>query len=263
MKTTNQRIPKTTDYSIFEMHPLNRPLRKNRDRLLASMKKYGFPPSCAIHVRHNGGKKLLVVRGHHRLEIAKELKLPVYYIIDDTPFDIFELEGDSALRWSLGDFLFARARAGDIECQKLISWIKKHDISVGAASALVGGYQARLGERGAANSSASSAIKRGSFTASTLDFANKVAIVTDYCREAGYPFATSSSFVVAISKAIQVENFDFERFMGKMANHGHKIKKRSTKEEYLEEIEMIYNAGHSKTRLNVAFLANELSRKSR
>ena len=263
MKTTNQRIPKTSDYSIFEMHPLNRPLRKNRNRLLASMRKYGFPPSCAIHVRHNGGKKLLVVRGHHRLEIAKELKLPVYYIIDDTPFDIFELEGDSALRWSLGDFLFARARAGDKECQKLLGFINAHGISVGAASALVGGFKARGEGDGGISQGASTAIKRGSFSASTLEFANKVASVTDFCREAEYPFATSSSFVVAVSKAIQVEGFDFERFMQKLATHGHKLKKRSTKMEYLEEIEMIYNAGHCKARLNVAFLANNLSKSSR
>ena len=262
MKTTNQRIPKTTDYSIFEMHPLNRPLRKNRNRLVASMMKYGFPPSCAIHVRHNGGKKLLVVRGHHRLEIAKELKLPVYYIIDDTPFDIFELEGDSALRWSLGDFLFARARAGDKECQKLLGFINAHGISVGAASALVGGFKARAPGSGGGNGAAG-AIKRGAFKASSLDFANKVASVTDFCRESEYPFATSSAFVVAVSKAIQVEGFDFKRFMQKLATHGHKMKKRSTKEEYLEEIEMIYNAGHCKDRLNVAFLANNLSKSSR
>lgn len=262
MKTTNQRIPKTTDYSIFEMHPLNRPLRKNRDRLLASMKKYGFPPSCAIHVRHNGGKKLLVVRGHHRLEIAKELKLPVYYIIDDTPFDIFELEGDSALRWSLGDFLFARARAGDVECQTLMSYIKDHGISVGAASALVGGTNMRGRDCGG-NSSASSSIKKGDFKASSLEFANKVASVTDFCREAEIEFATSSSFVSAVAIALRVNGFDYDRFMDNLQKRGHKLKKRGTRNEYLEEIEMIYNSGRSKTRLNVAFLANELSRKSR
>ena len=261
MKTTYQRIPKTTDYSIFEMHPLNRPLRKNRDRLLASMKKYGFPPSCAIHVRHNGGKKLLVVRGHHRLEIAKELKLPVYYIIDDTPFDIFELEGDSALRWSLYDFLFARARSGNKECQTLVTYIKNHGIPVGAAASLVGGCEVRDSRDGGTYTSGS--IKTGEFRASSLAFANKVAKITDFCREAEYPFATSSSFVSAVSLAIQVEGFDYERFMDNLQKRGHKLKKRGTRNEYLEEIEMVYNSGRSKTRLNVAFLAAELSRKSR
>ena len=262
MKTTDQRIPKTTDYSIFEMHPLNRPLRKNRDRLLASMKKYGFPPSCAIHVRHNGGKKLLVVRGHHRLEIAKELKLPVYYIIDDTPFDIFELEGDSATRWSLTDFLVARSRDGNKECQKLLSYIKQHEIPVGAAASLVGGCKIRLpGIEGSSNSSQT--IKTGEYKASSLEFAKKVARITDFCREAEYPFATASSFVSAVSLAIQVEGFDYERFMDKLHKHGHRLKKQSTREEYLQEIEAVYNSGSSKTRLNVAFLAAELSRKSR
>lgn len=254
MKTNrNTKLPQTTNYDLFEMHPLNRPLQKTRARLTESMLKYGFPPSCAIHVKHNGGEKLLVVRGHHRLEIAKKLGLPVYYIIDDTPFDIFELEGDSAQKWSVTDFLVARSRNGDKECQKLLSFIRKHKIPTGAAASLVGGETAGSGNN-------TSKVKRGTFRVRGMERANKVVSVTDYCSEAGFSFAVSSAFVSAVSACLHVAEFDYDLFMEKLHKHGHRIKKRGTRNEYLEEIETIYNYGSKANRLNVAFLAIEASR---
>ena len=84
------KLKVTRDYDFFEMHNLNRPLHDD-PLLLASMKKYGFMPSQPLQCVRNGGTKLKVIRGHHRLNYAKQLGLPVWYIVDDSNTDIFEL----------------------------------------------------------------------------------------------------------------------------------------------------------------------------
>ncbi|MCR4331556.1 MAG: hypothetical protein NUV34_02445, partial [Sulfuricaulis sp.] len=81
----------THKYDLFEMHELNRPLHDD-PRLLASMQKTGFMPSSPIQCVRNGNGTLKVVRGHHRLTYAKRLGLPVWFVVDDTKTDLFDLE---------------------------------------------------------------------------------------------------------------------------------------------------------------------------
>ena len=88
----------TKNYDLFELHPFNRDLHK--DALLkTSMKENGFMPSSPIHCVRNGNGKLKIIRGHHRFANAKELGLPVWYVIDESNVDLFLLEGSSRSRW--------------------------------------------------------------------------------------------------------------------------------------------------------------------
>lgn len=66
------RLQCTHDYTIFESHELNRPLRE-KPNLMASMARAGFMPSSPIQCQRNGSAKLKVIRGHHRLDYAKRL----------------------------------------------------------------------------------------------------------------------------------------------------------------------------------------------
>src|SRR3990167_2530870 len=135
------RLEKTFNYDLFEMHDYNRTLHENSD-LLKSMESHGFMPSSPIQCVSNGSGKLKVIRGHHRYDYAKRLKLPIYYIVDNSNTDIFDLEGSSLQSWSVKDFAVARAKHGDKSIQALLEFKEKHGLTLLSAASLVGGESA-------------------------------------------------------------------------------------------------------------------------
>src|SRR5689334_8786665 len=86
----DDKIRTSDDYEMFEMHAVNRDLHRVRRPKLyrairQSMIDEGFRTADAIRVcRIHGSKRLRIVGGHNRFDIAKELGLPIKYIIDDS-----------------------------------------------------------------------------------------------------------------------------------------------------------------------------------
>ena len=252
MKTKYQEPPHTKDYDMFEMHKFNRPLGE-KPGLVDSMRRDGFAPSCAIHCVTNGNGKLKIIRGHHRFAIAKRLGLPVYYIVDDSITDIFALEGDSRQSWSVADFAYARAKAGDKHCKEMLAFKDTHGLTFGSAASLMGGESA-----GSHNQTR--AIKSGAFRVGDKKHAWKVVEITDLCRELGIKFATSSGFVHAVSRALRVPEFDSKRFQHSLSLHPHIMNKRSRADEYLEEITGLYNYRRRGKRVRIDSLADDIMR---
>jgi hypothetical protein len=243
------RLPCTRDYGIFEMHEFNRPLHDDV-RLLESMTRVGFMPSSPIQCRRNGNDKLKVIRGHHRLDCAKRLKLPVWYVIDESNTDLFSLEG-CRQAWSVRDFAHARASAGDEGCAKILAFQKQHGLTLGAAASLVGGESAGSNHK-------IRAIKAGTFkVAPDTRQALTVVAITDHCRASGVSFATSSAFVSAVSAVVLVSEFDPAVFRHRVTLYPSLMAKRSTVAECLNEIEALYNYGAKDRRLPLAFKAKE------
>jgi ParB-like chromosome segregation protein Spo0J len=77
-----KKIVNTRNYRLFERDSgENRPLDiKKHKKLMESMKKYGFLEVFPVVVTRNGGDKLIVKDGQHRIAIAEALGLPVYYV---------------------------------------------------------------------------------------------------------------------------------------------------------------------------------------
>ncbi len=247
------KLLNTRNYTIFENHEYNRPLHGD-PVLLDSMRRHGFLASSPIHVKHNGNGKLKIVRGHNRFDCAKRLGLPVHYIIDDTKVDIFELEGSPRQAWNGPDYLYARAHAGNADCARLLEFQKQHGLTLGAAASLLGGESAGSGNM-------IKTIKSGKFKIAA-DTSHAIAVVslTDYCRELGVEFATSSAFVSAVSMCLRVPEFDMEIFRRRLKAHGLTMKRCGRQQEYLDEIERLYNHASKSTRLPLAFMARDLSK---
>jgi hypothetical protein len=245
------KLQVTKDYDLFELHDLNRLFHKDK-RLESSMKKHGFMPSSPLQCVKNGNGKLKIVRGHHRFDYARQLGLPVWYIIDETNQDIYDLESTKS-QWSTRDFVDARAKGGDEHCLKLLDFMKKHALPVGAAASLVGGESA-----GSHNKI--SQIKPGTFRIGDLKHANQVVRITDRCRELKIVFSTSTAFVSAVSFALRIPEFNIDLFIHRLDLNGTQMRKRGKVDEYLEEIEALYNYGAHKTRLPIAFRAREVAR---
>lgn len=245
------KLQVTKNYDIFELHPMNRDLHE-KPLLLASLKARGFMPSSPIQCVRNGNGKLKVIRGHHRLDYAKRLGLAVWYVIDGSNTDIYDLEGDASCRWSLGDFLDSRAKAGDKDCAAVKTFQKKHALPMGAAISLMSGNVEASGQH--------LNVKRGTYRLGDMTLANRVVNVTDFFRNVGIEFANSSAFVKAIAMCLMVPECDSEILKHRIKLWPAGIQKRATVKEYLDELDALYNYGAKKGRLPLSFRAQEIAR---
>ena len=247
MSTSEPKLMRTRNYARFDCHENNRKLHKD-PVLRQSMEEHGFMPSSPIHCVRNGNSKLKVIRGHHRLMYAKELGLPVYYIIDDTNTNIFELEAGKQL-WNVEDYAVAYASTGKKDCALLLAFKKKHGLTMGSAASLVGGQSASSGNM-------QKEVKRGAFRQGDMKHAEAVVAVTDLLREKGLAFATQSAFVAAVSMVLRVPEVELDVLLAKATAHYEQVHKRGTKLEYLDEIEALYNYGtRFASRLSIKNLA--------
>ena len=246
------KLQVTRNYDVFEMHELNRPLHED-PRLLASMQKTGFMPSSPIQCIRNGHGTLKVIRGHHRLTYAKRLGLPVWYVVDDSKADIFDLEGGRQA-WTGADFLLARAAGGNNDCARLHEFQKKHGLTLAVAASLMGGQSA-------GSNNHLRMVKEGTFRVSSdLSHAHAVASLVDYCRAHGVAFAGAAAFVSALSMCLRVPDFDQSLFRHRVKLHGFVMRVRSTQADYLKELDALYNYGAKTNRLPLEFKAKEISR---
>lgn len=252
MSTSKPQFGKTEDYSLFEVHECNRPL-VDKPELERSMKEHGFMPSCAIHVRINGSGKLKVIRGHHRLHYARRLKLPVYYIIDGTDVDIFDMEGDYRVMWNMRDFATARANDGSDDCAKLVKWSEKTGIPIGIAASLLAGESA-------GSHNAQRLVKQGKFKIGDTSHAQKCMDLIDHMAGLGAEFSRTGLFVVAVSKCLRVPEFDVEHFKAKVSLYPMNVHRRTTVPEYIAEIEALYNyaAKSAKQRIPLSYRVKEV-----
>lgn len=229
------KLQSTTDYSLFQMHEFNRSLHDNKV-LEQSMRRHGFMPSCAIHCTRTSTGKLKVIRGHHRLHYAERLSLPVWYIVDDTYTDLFDLEGASTGTWSLKDFVEARARAGDAGAQKILEFKRETGIDLATCCSLVGGESAASGNK-------QRQVKQETFKIGSMQHAYEVARVVERCKLLKVPFATSRSFVHAISMVLRCKECDINTLLHRLDQAAGIMMKRATRSDYLDELEAVYNRG--------------------
>lgn len=240
----------TDEYDKFDLHELNRNLHDSA-ALEESMRKYGFRDSSPIHVTHNGGDKLKVKRGHNRLAVAMKLKIPVKYVIDDDPMNIYDWEGNSRTLWNAEDFAVSYMRGGSDDYKTLLDFRKKHRLTLGAAASLVGGETA-----GSHNKVRQ--VKAGTFKVGDITHAVAVSKAVDLCAECGIGFATSTGFVGALSAAVRVPEFDIETFKARVRLYPRMMSRRTSKADYLVEIEALYNYGAHGKRLPLAIRAHEV-----
>jgi hypothetical protein len=246
------KLQSTTDYDLFEMHEFNRPLHED-PVLLASMKRYGSLSQWPISCERNGGGKLKIIAGHHRFAYAKRLGLPVWYIVADTHVDICDIEGSRKSAWSMRDHIVARAAAGQGDYQLILDFAEAHHLALNAAVALVGGENANSGNK-------VKQLYTGRFRSGDMKHANAVVEITDHCRSLGMPFATATAFVTAVSTCLRVPEFDAKQFIHRASLYPGHMTKRGTVDEYLAEMEALYNyTTKPERRLPLAFRAHEVA----
>ena len=130
----------TTNYEMFTFRDDNRQGIKlwHVEKLKKSISAKNLLYMAPISVN----KDMQIINGQHRYLAAKELGVPLYYIIqeDFKPEDMLAM--NTAISWTTADVFHFYCKNGYVEYQKLDKYIKSTGVPVSTALRLV------IGERG-------------------------------------------------------------------------------------------------------------------
>lgn len=245
-------LERTFDHGRFVRHASNRDFTE-KPRLRESMRAHGFMPSSPIHVATiHGSTKLAVIRGHHRLHYAKELKLPVYYVVDDSVTNIRLIEGIGGEEWKLKDFVHSSVADGVNDYEALRDFSANHKLSLTVAASLLAGQTV-------ASADMNNDIRDGVFAINSGEIyhAKLVTEITDFLVGRKVKFAVKRSFVGALSNALRVPEVEFDRLLSQVKKHWEMLSNKATIDDFLSDIERVYNYQIRGGRLNIKFRAKE------
>lgn len=243
------KIQTTSNYSLFIANPKQRKFTPPHVRkIMRKIKANGFPPSMAISVFKRSDGKLGINTGHHRLAAAKELGIPVLYIVEHE-WSTKELvdEGTTSKNWGCVAAVSSYAKDGNKDYIILLEYTARGIPQRYAASMLRGEH--------AASGNASQFVNDGTFRVKTRKHIDEVLSVVDALKDRADE-ATSMTFISAISALTRVAAFSPETMIRKIEILGGRIEKAKTRDQMLDQLEEIYNY-QNRNKEPLAFKAKE------
>lgn len=244
----------TKDYSQFYNSSENRDVNlksKNSRDLRKSLKERGWIPSFPMSVYKNG-KGFKILDGQHRFAIARELGMPVKYVLVEQEFEISEINRMQK-GWGLNDYMKRWQKAGKKDYFEVEEFKELHpNIPLSSAIALLD--ENRLTGGGVNNS-----FKRGDFhiTPKSRGVAYKIANAYEAIIEVSKD-ARHQNHLSSITKCCRVDSFDLNRLVEQYEKNPAMIQNCSKTEDWLDLDEEIYN--HKKrSKIPLAFLAKQES----
>lgn len=228
------KINVTKNYRLFGRSQDNRPVDPRRHRKLEeSMKRYGFLPCYPIVCIRDRDKHLVVKDGQHRLILAEKLSLPVYWIEDEVDFDV-ALVNCAQRAWALRDFAHRYATAGIHVYREGLEFSERHKIPIGMTFALLGGTTTFTNVQ--------ESFFSGTFKAKDTAWAEQVASIYGP-MVAKSALLKNARFLEACMAICRVKDFDGGRLIHNAERCREKLASYSTRDAYLDMIEVVYNYG--------------------
>lgn len=131
------QIFSTTDYDMFREVLGNRAIYAPAlRRLRQSVEKKNSLPYTPIKVNSD----MEVIDGQHRLTVARELGLPIYYVIEnDANIDTVRRVNTNLRPWTIFDYLESYIAQGKTEYKKLYDFINEYSLSISVGIFLLSG----------------------------------------------------------------------------------------------------------------------------
>jgi len=239
-------LKQTSNYELFidnEEQPMMK--KSNLKKLRQSMSAIGFRPSKPIQVEKSGSK-LKIIDGHHRFYTAKELGLPVYYVVEDNVSqDVMTFVNTSMRVWGLKDYIQMYCKRGLHDYCVLSEYMDK-GLNCGIATELLG---------------VPSKIRSGEFKVVTTKFADFILTILDDVKDK-HPHLKKNTFSRALAKIMMVKGLDRERLREQCDKHANLIQDLSNVSDMIDEIETVYNfRKKGSARMSIAFEAKKITRK--
>jgi len=231
------KIRTTTNYNQFKQLTGNRSINQShKARLMESMREnYRF---TVITVNEN----YEVIDGQHRLACAKELSLPVHYVVCKGYglSDVQQLNANLK-RWTTNDYLEGYCEMDNSNYLFYRLFKNKYKLGHNECMRLLSG----------SNSYKFDDFRNGEFkvadSAKAVDYAEKIVALEDL-----YPGVRRRSFVFAMIDLLDLPQFDYGRFRAKLERQRAKMHDCTSVDQYKDLIETIYNF-YTSDKVNLRF----------
>lgn len=235
----NKEILETVDYDQFTDITANREVNQlHVKRLTEAIRQQNLLHLNPIIVT----SKMEVVDGQHRLESARALKVPIYYMVDDhiSKADIARLNSNKK-NWGPMDYINYYTIEGNPDFMKLSHLIVDYpNIRPTTLIQMVSSNPANR----------QLDYKEGHLDMSCEETAREVLHLADKLRNMRYDFAYDGRMMLALRHCIDTGLFDKMRFLTKIENDRMAFYKVARMSDYIKLIEEIYNRGlHSSNRV--------------
>ncbi|MBE3117155.1 MAG: ParB N-terminal domain-containing protein [Candidatus Atribacteria bacterium] len=224
----------TRNYGLFHYSEENRPLCPQKHKeLRASMEKYGFDPAHPIKCRRGTNGQLLISDGQHRWHFAKELGLPVYYIVSEGGPTTAE-DNNCMKKWTMRDYVGCFSEQGLADYATLMEFSESYVIPLNDSVTLLSGlasYRNSIGR-----------FKTGGFKITNLAQAETAAKVMADIRSLNASVC-KTLLIQAVSAAVAVPSFDAARMMKGIRRRPERLIKYGSREGFLTMLDEAYNCG--------------------
>ena len=232
------KIQATKNYRLFRRHEgENRPLEPNKRRKLKnSMRLYGFIPDFPISCRRDKDGNLIVKDGQHRLAIAEELGLTVYFVVGDDDYDV-AVVNSAAKGWSIKDYAVKHAANGIAAYQEILDFSERFKVPVSLSAMLLGGTTTFQ--------NISNSYYDGSYKIKDRKWGEMVAGLYTQMIQLS-PSLKNQFFLAACQAVCRVPEFEPARLLACAERCREKLVGFGNRDAYLGMIEEVYNFGRSK-----------------
>lgn len=239
--TPHIQIQKTSDHDLFTSFTSNSEIDpKHVAQLVKSISSRNLLHINPILV----DSKMRIIDGQHRLEAARILKVPIYYIVSDEVdrLDISALNPNQK-NWNALDFINFYTIEGKVEFLKLSKFLNAYpNLTISAALTIISSTLTRNTKE----------LKQGSLDIDNLNFAHQIAqALAVLNKKYQHLFIYDSRFPVALARAFQDENFKLDSFIKKIDLNPRAFVRCTTVKETGKMIEEIYNYRASKNTITV------------
>jgi hypothetical protein len=249
------KLESSTQYSQFAFYETNRPIDtglKKYKELKESLFRDGWVPSFPATC-HKVGSKLMIVDGQNRFTAAKELGIPVIYVIITQKINVAQI--NSVHRpWSGNDYASSFAAEGNVHYKRLVAFRNKHGLSANRAASLLLCKQSLMGDTG----SGTKLVRDGNLTIN--DDAIKFAeIVISVAESLPKKFRNHRGTVAAIARVLAIDDVDPDVMRSKLSINEDMIVPRVSIEDGIAMLESIYNK-RNRYPVAISLLATKMAR---
>ena len=225
------KVYETKDYDIFKFITGNRSLNENQvERLIESIKDKNLLEVNPIIVN----TKMEVIDGQSRLAAAKQLNVPIFYMVAKTAnLEDVRLLNINVKTWGMDDYLESYLAQNIPDYYTLKRFHEDYAIPLSICLVLLSGMKDRAEVR--------AAFKNGDFKVTTLSVAKRIAVkLIDIRQYADRGVWRSRDFIQAVIALDKDATINHDKLLKKFKQTGQTIYRQGSTQDYLRRFAEVY-----------------------
>jgi len=238
----NSKVYSTTEYSKFKKLRGNRAINElHVRRLVEAIKEKDLQIPIIVDEDMN------VLDGQHRLDAYKIVGNPIFYIVKNK-FDLQDVRNVNSVarKWTLTEYLMSYCKLGKKDYQLLEWFHRTYEFGIAECVAMLNG-------KGYINVAILKEFRKGDFVIDDLEQGKTWAKNINACGEY-FQYYKKATFIKAMLHAMKHKDFKWSIFYKRLCNNSSKLKNQGSRNDFIVNIERIYNHGtanKSKIRLDL------------